>query len=91
MPIACLLDRCARPRLDNAYNGNVERTLGRLERRRRRGIAGDYDQLHVQANEVADDLEGEPPDLGEVAYPVRYPGRVPKVDGVLVGKPIPDL
>src|SRR3712207_8736819 len=46
--------------------GYVELGLGRLERRRRRRVAGYHDELHVQTDEVADDLESERAHLRQV-------------------------
>src|SRR5215211_5634643 len=90
-PVTRLLHRRPRPGLDDTNNRHLEGSLRGPEGRSRRRVASDHDQLHVHADEVVDDLEGEPPYLGEVTYPVRHPSRIPEVHGVLVGQTVLDL
>src|SRR5688572_18152108 len=90
-PVAGLLYRGPRPGLDDPYDRHLERTLCRPQRRSRRCVARDHDQLHVHADEVVYDLEREPTDLGKVTYPVRNPRGVPKIYGVLVRQTVLDL
>src|ERR671932_2007843 len=91
VPVACLQDSSPRARDYNPDYGYVELGLGCLQGRRRRRIARDDDYLNVQTDEVSDDLECEPPHLVEVSDAVRHPRRIPEVDGVLVGEPVPDF
>jgi len=90
-PVARLLDRGPGARLHHPDDRDVERALQGPKGRRRRGVAGDDDHLHVLLDKVAHDLEGEPTDLGRVARPVWNPRRVSEVQRVLVGQPVPYL
>src|ERR687897_1509316 len=90
-PVARLLYRGPRPRLDDPYDRHLERTLCRPQGRGRRCVARDHDQLHVHAYKVVYNLESKPTDLGKVTYPVRHPRGVSEVYGVLVGQTVLDL
>ncbi len=82
----------ARLGLQHADDGDGRaRAGGRASAGRRRGVAGDDDELHAAPLEEAADLEREPPDLGEGPRPVRQACVVAEVDDVLVRQRDEDL
>src|SRR5581483_4255455 len=69
---------------DDGHDRHVEALLQVGERRGRRRVAGDDEQLHVPAGEVGTDLVREAAHVGERLRPVRQPRVVAEVDDVLV-------
>ena len=82
--VARRLDGRVRLGRDHADHRQRQLLLELRQRRRRRGVAGDEDQLDALALHERGDLAGEAADLVERARPVRQARVVAEVDEVLV-------
>src|SRR5207302_111117 len=70
--------------LDHTDHRNREQLLQLRQRRRSGRVAGDEDELHVLALQVAADLQGKPPNLLQRPGPIRQARMISEVDEVLV-------
>ena len=85
--VACTSARA--PGSTTPITGTGSSSVNSVERRRRRGVAGDHDRLGVEVlDQAPGELAGERPQLVERAVAVRIAAGVADVDDVLVGQQV---